>query len=111
MNKNFLNFFVPLISLICEAESDPGPIQESQVVKTLQKLTESCDQTKNYVGILEAVHNSLDLQRRLTDLEEQVSKLEYQLSENNGVSKTRREIFNSNNDVYFRTFCCLVFIS
>ena len=68
MNKNFLNFFVPLISLIFEAESDPGPIQESQVVKTLQKLTESCDQTKNYVGILEAVHNSLDLQVKVGTL-------------------------------------------
>ena len=33
-----------------------------QLIKSIEDLTKNCDQSKNYVGILDAIHNSLDLQ-------------------------------------------------
>ena len=35
---------------------------EPSLAESLEALTQSCDQTDNYVGILNAVHSSLDLQ-------------------------------------------------
>ena len=33
-----------------------------QLINSIENLTKNCDQSKNYVGILDAVHHSLDLQ-------------------------------------------------
>ena len=33
-----------------------------QLVQSIENLTKNCDQSKNYVGILDAIHHSLDLQ-------------------------------------------------
>ena len=35
---------------------------EPSLAESLEALTQTCDQSDNYVGILNAVHSSLDLQ-------------------------------------------------
>ena len=35
---------------------------EESLVESIQTLTQKCDQSSNYVGILNAVHTSLELQ-------------------------------------------------
>jgi len=69
-----------------------------QLVQSIENLTKNCDQSKNYIGILDAIHHSLDLQKRLKELEQQVSNLEYTLSNDVG-GKSRREITASSSDV------------
>merc|ERR1712032_402528 len=76
---------------------------EPSLAESLEALTQTCDQSDNYVGILNAVHTSLDLQKRLTDLEQQVSNLEYLLSNSlPAKGKTRRDASAEFQDnVYF----------
>ena len=40
------------------ASAEPEP----SLAESLEALTQTCDQSANYVGILNAVHSSLDLQ-------------------------------------------------
>ena len=37
-------------------------VPEPSLAESLEALTQTCDQSANYVGILNAVHSSLDLQ-------------------------------------------------
>ena len=69
------------------AVSDPVDLanvlraEGDKIVSSLTDLSQRCDKSEDNLQILTAVHTSLDLQRRVTQLEEQISNLEYLLSD------------------------------
>merc|ERR550539_1932562 len=79
-------FWIFLINCVT-AVRDPGDLasvlrtEGDRIVSSLGDLSRRCDKSEDNLEILTAVHTSLDLQRRVTQLEEQISNLEYLLSD------------------------------
>ena len=66
MLKMTRSFIIVFLLLAASVRGDEvGKLSETEgnkIVSSIQALTQSCDQSNNYVGILNAVHSSLDLQ-------------------------------------------------
>merc|ERR1711953_774461 len=74
----------------------------NKIVTSIGDLSQRCDKSEDNLQILTAVHNSLDLQRRVSQLEEQISNLEYMLSDLLPGSKARRDLsVMPSSDVFF----------
>ena len=62
MTQAFIIVLV-IASVRCRNElADTLETEGNKIVSSIAALTKSCDQSDNYVGILNAVHSSLDLQ-------------------------------------------------
>ena len=58
----FLLQFIQFTLLLRNILPEISVLDGQQLVQSLETLTKFCDQSKNYVRILDAVHHSLDLQ-------------------------------------------------
>ena len=120
MTRAFITAAALILLAIVNCDEVGRILESEEIVSSIQALTRSCDQSDNYVGILNAVHSSLELQvrqniileeqahnisvqKRISDLENQVSNLEYSLSSFNG--KSRRDLSGNfemtDSNVYF----------
>ena len=97
-----------VIFLLSFVSAEPGDLasvlktEGARIVDSIEELSQRCDQSQNNAEILTAVHTSLHLQRRVTQLEEQISNLEYLLSDLLP-GKARRDISvqSQDTDVHF----------
>ena len=58
--RYLVTMYLILTLVLCLGLTMASP--EPSLAESLEALTQSCDQSDNYVGILNAVHSSLDLQ-------------------------------------------------